>query len=50
MADDLIKPCMTETVSYVLGEDAAKKVTAVQCFNNVIFDQIHKIPDHIQDL
>ncbi|KAL4127510.1 hypothetical protein QTP88_011677 [Uroleucon formosanum] len=49
IAEDLIKPCMTEIVSCVLGEDAAKKITAVQCSNNVISDRIHKISDHIQD-
>lgn len=49
IAENLIKPCMTEIVGCVLGEDAAKKVTAVQCSNNVISDRIHKISDHIQD-
>ncbi|XP_050058856.1 zinc finger BED domain-containing protein 5-like [Aphis gossypii] len=49
IAEDLIKPCMTEIVNCVLGEDAAKKITAVQCSNNVISDRIHKISDHIHD-
>jgi len=49
IAEDLIKPCMTEIVGCVLGEDAAKKITAVQCSNNVISDRILKISDHIQD-
>lgn len=49
IAEDLIKPCMTEIVSCVLGEDAAKKVATVQCSNNVVSDRIHKISDHIQD-
>ncbi|CAG5047553.1 unnamed protein product [Parnassius apollo] len=49
IAEDLIKPCMTEIVTCVLGEEAAKKVSAVQCSNNVISDRIHKISDHIQD-
>ncbi|CAI6355778.1 unnamed protein product [Macrosiphum euphorbiae] len=49
IVEDLIKPCMTEIVSCVLGEDAAKKITAVQCSNNVISDRIHKISYHIQD-
>ena len=44
IAENLIKPCMLETVSCILGEDAAKKVAAVQCS-----DRIHKISDHIED-
>ncbi|CAG4987123.1 unnamed protein product [Parnassius apollo] len=40
---------MTEIVTCVPGEEAAKKVSAVQCSNNVISDRIHKISDHIQD-
>ncbi|XP_072389369.1 zinc finger BED domain-containing protein 5-like [Diabrotica undecimpunctata] len=36
-------------VSCVLGEDAAKKVAAVQCSNNILSDRIHKISDHIED-
>jgi len=32
-----------------LLEDAVKKVTAVQCTNNIISDITHKISDHIRD-
>jgi len=49
IAESLIKPSMIEVVSCILGEDAGKKVAAVQCSNNTISDRIHKISDHIED-
>ena len=49
IAENLIKPCIADIVSCVLGEDAAKKVAAVQCSNNIISDRIHKISYHIED-
>lgn len=48
IAEDLLKPCMTEVVTCVLGEDSAKKVARVQCSNNIVSDRIHKISDHIE--
>ncbi|KAL4113318.1 hypothetical protein QTP88_016965 [Uroleucon formosanum] len=49
IAESLIKPSMIEVVSCILGDDAGKKVAAVQCSNNTISDRIHKISDHIED-
>jgi len=37
IAKSLIKPSMIEVVSCILGEDAGKKVAAVQCSNNTRF-------------
>ncbi|XP_060881854.1 zinc finger BED domain-containing protein 5-like [Metopolophium dirhodum] len=49
IAESLIKPCMTEIVRCMIGEEAAKKIATVQCSNNTISDRIHKISDHIED-
>ncbi|XP_045781564.1 zinc finger BED domain-containing protein 5-like [Maniola jurtina] len=49
IAEDFLKPCMTEVVACLLGEDSAKKVATVQCSNNIVSDRIHKISDHIED-
>uniref|UniRef100_A0A8D8UUY3 Zinc finger BED domain-containing protein 5 n=1 Tax=Cacopsylla melanoneura TaxID=428564 RepID=A0A8D8UUY3_9HEMI len=49
IAETLIKPSIIEVVSCVLGIDAAKKIEAVQCSNNIISDRIQKISDHIED-
>ena len=50
IGENLVKPCMLEIVGCVLGQDAAKKVAAVQCSNSTISDQIHKISDHLEDI
>lgn len=49
IAEDLIKPCMKEIVSCVLGEEVAKQLSSVQCSNNTVSDRIHKISDYIED-
>ncbi|XP_050056250.1 zinc finger BED domain-containing protein 5-like [Aphis gossypii] len=49
IAESLIKPSMIEVVSCILGDDAGRKVAAVQCSNNTISDRIHNISDHIED-
>lgn len=49
IAESLIKPCMTEVVRCVIGEEAAKKIAIVQCSNNTVSDRIHKISDHIEN-
>ncbi|KAL4148472.1 hypothetical protein QTP88_002705 [Uroleucon formosanum] len=49
IAESLIKPSLIEVVSCILGDDAGKKVAAVQYSNNTISDRIHKISDHIED-
>ena len=50
IAESLIKPSMIEVVSCILGEDAGKTVAAVQCSNNTISNQIHKISDRIHKI
>jgi len=40
---------MTEIVQCIIGKEAAKKISTVQCSNNTISDRIHKISDYIED-
>ena len=43
IAKDLIKPCMVDVVTCILGEGAAKKVVMVHCSNNTVSDSLDKI-------
>ena len=49
IAEDLIKPCMADVVTCILGEEAAQKVAMVQCSNNTVSNRIHKISEHIEE-
>lgn len=49
IAEDLLKPCIKEIVGCMLGQEAAKKVSSVQCSNNTISNRIHKISDYIEE-
>lgn len=49
IAENLIKPCLLESVGCILGENAARKMAALQCSNDTVSDRIHKISDHIED-
>lgn len=40
IAESLIKPCITEIVRCMIGEEATKKIATVQCSNNTIFEKL----------
>lgn len=49
IAETLIKPCLKDVVSCILGPDMGKKIDAVQLSNSTISKRIHTLSDSLEN-